>query len=250
MDLSPAAHAALFFTAICTSAVSSTLGMAGGFAMLSALTVFVSLREAIPLHGFTQLLSNGGRIITFWQHIEWKLAGRFALLVLPGAYIGVQAMKRMQPHAVEIFVGTAILWVIHAPRAEERRAYPPNFFILLGFLSASIGMIAGATGPLIIPFFMGQGLDKKKMVGTKAFCQGIVQFVKIPFFTAFAGFDVTAHGKLLGLFFVATVIGTFIGSRIIEKMSERVYEFLVKWTVTALTIRMVVGGINATLRAL
>jgi uncharacterized membrane protein YfcA len=247
--MDPLTHVALFFTAIGTSAVSSTLGMAGGFIMLSVLTIYVDMREAIPLHGFTQLLSNFGRVTTFWRFIEWRLAGRFALLVLPGAFVGIEVVKHIEPHALEALVAVAILWVIHSPRAQARR-YHPNFFIVLGFLSSSIGMVAGATGPLIIPFFMGQGLNKKQMVATKAFCQAIVQFVKIPFFTAFVGFHATDYLPLLVLFAVATVIGTYIGSRLIDRMSEHVYERLVKWTVTILTIRMAISGIIGVWRGL
>jgi uncharacterized membrane protein YfcA len=240
--LSPLVHAILFFTATATGTVSATLGMAGGFILLSVLTAFMPMREAVPLHGFAQFCSNVGRVVTFWRDIEWRIARRFSLLVLPGAYLGVQAMNHLDQVTVEFLVGVAIIVVLYTPLGRPAKAPSPRFFTLLGFLSSSIGMIAGATGPMIAPFFMGIGLEKRRMIGTKAFCQSLVQLIKLPFFAAFGGVALGKFWVLFVLFAVASVLGAFLGNRIVDWLSERAYERIVRATVIILALRMVIGS--------
>ncbi|MEW6056570.1 MAG: sulfite exporter TauE/SafE family protein [Bdellovibrionota bacterium] len=229
----------LFFTSTATSAVSATLGMAGGLILLSVLTMLVGTRDAIPLHGFAQFCSNGGRLFYLWRHIEWKIAARFSLLVIPGGFLGIKTANVLNVNGVQLIVAVVILWFIHGPRLKAVRTPKPNFFIWLGFISSFAGMIAGATGPMIIPFFMNLGLEKKKLIGTKAFCQSLIHFIKIPAFVFFGNFNFAANSRLLALFAVSSFLGAWIGTKIIDRMSVNLYEKIIKWTVTLMALRMV-----------
>jgi uncharacterized membrane protein YfcA len=240
--LSPFVLLILFLTAIVTGTVSATLGMAGGFILLSVLSAFMPMREAVPLHGFAQFCSNVGRVVTFRRDIDWRIAGRFTWLVLPGAFLGVQAMNRLDQTWVELAVGVAIIGVLFSPLAKPSKP-SLGFFTVLGFLSSSIGMVAGATGPMIAPFFMGIGLEKRRMIATKAFCQSIVQLVKLPFFAAFGGVDLARFWLLFVLFAVASIIGAALGDKVVDWLSEKTYERIVRVTVTVLALRMVAGAL-------
>jgi uncharacterized membrane protein YfcA len=241
--VTPLVHLVLFFTAVVTGTVSATLGMAGGFILLSVLTAFVPMREAVPLHGFAQFCSNVGRVVTFRRDIEWRIAGRFTWLVLPGAYLGVQAMNKLDQVTVECCVGIAIIVVLYTPIGKPAKTPSLRFFTVLGFLSSSIGMIAGATGPMIAPFFMGIGLEKRRMIATKAFCQSIVQLVKLPFFAAFGGVDLGKFWLVFVSFAVASIIGAALGDKVVDWLSEKAYERIVRATVTVLAVRMIAGSL-------
>jgi uncharacterized membrane protein YfcA len=240
--VSPLVEGILFVTATLTGTVSATLGMAGGFILLSVLTVFMPMRDAVPLHGFAQFCSNVGRVITFWKDVDRKLAFWFSLLVVPGAFLGVQAMNHLNQTWVEMCVGAAILIVVNSGIMRPAKPRGKYFFTVLGFISSSVGMVAGATGPMIAPFFMGIGLNKNRMIATKAYCQSIVQLIKLPFFAAFGGVSLEKHWHLLVLFAVASALGAILGRRLVDWMSERTYERIVKVTVIVLAARMFLGA--------
>jgi uncharacterized membrane protein YfcA len=235
-------EATLFLTALLTGTVSATLGMAGGFILLSVLTVFMPMREAVPLHGFAQFCSNIGRVAMYWKDVDRRLAFRFSLLVLPGAYIGVQAMNHLNQTVVEMWVGAAILIVVRTPLMRPERMPSLHFYTLLGFISSSVGMVAGATGPMIAPFFMGIGLSKNRMIATKAYCQSTVQLVKLPFFTLFGGVSLSSYWQLLVLFAIASALGAVFGRRLTDWLTEKTYERIVRVTVDVLAARMMIGA--------
>jgi len=230
----------IFGTATLTAAISSTLGMAGGLVLLSVMTLFMDLREAIPLHGFAQLCSNIGRVSNFRKNIHWGITLRFSLLVLPGAYLGIRAAGLTNKFILEIIVSLVMLWIVHSKPKTNSFRHHHNFFIILGFLSSFIGVIAGATGPLIVPFFMGIGLEKKEMVATKASCQSIVQFIKLPAFFFFAHVQLLSYTKFFTLFIIAAIIGSWLGKKIIDRLSEDKYEFMIRWSVTLLALNQII----------
>lgn len=241
-DLGNPLYIGFFLAAIVTSAVSATLGMAGGLLLLNIMTLGLDLKDAIPLHGFTQLLSNLGRIGTSWRSIHWKLTFHFALLVIPGAIVGIKAAGLLNRHLLEIVVSLVILWIIHGRQPKSVRRHNPSFFIFLGFASAVIGMIAGATGPLIVPFFMGIGLKKNEMIATKAICQGIIQFVKIPTFILFSNLDLGHYRVLLFVLGSGVILGSLFGKRLLEILSEAAYEALIRWSITGLSIYQILAA--------
>ena len=113
-------------------------------------------------------------------------------------------------------------------------------FLALGGVVGVLNMTVGATGPLIAPFFLNLGLDRRAIVGTKAACQALAHLVKIALFGV-AGFAFGAHLALLVTAGACVVAGTWIGSRILERVSERFFRYLYMGVLTAIAIRLLAG---------
>jgi uncharacterized membrane protein YfcA len=226
-------------TATLTAAVSSTLGLAGGLILLSVLTLFMDLQTAIPLHGFAQLCSNVGRVAHFHKYIDWKITSRFSLLILPGAYLGIKTANLLNKNFLAVLIGFIMIISVYKKPSEHQWMKNTHFFTVLGFVSSFIGVIAGATGPMIVPFFMGIGLNKNQMVGTKAICQSLIQLVKLPAFSIFSGFILGNYLQYFGLFILAAIVGTFLGKKLIEKLSEDRYELIIRSSVALLAIQQI-----------
>ncbi len=230
--------AGLFVVALVASTISATLGVAGGLVLLSALTFFFPLTVAIPLHGAAQVLSNVGRVVSHYRDTEWRIALRFIILVVPGALLGVQLIKHANPWMLEGALGVFILALLYVPLPGTQQAFPLWVFTVLGFGSSFLGMLVGATGPLIAPFFFGQGLDKKRLIATKAFCQLVNQGTKVPVFALAADFDWFARGEVVTTLFVGVIAGTAVGNQLLDRLSQRGYERIVRIALTLLAGRM------------
>ena len=100
-------------------------------------------------------------------------------------------------------------------------------------------MTVGAVGPLIAPFFLNIGLERRSVVGTKAACQTLGHLVKIAVFGV-AGFAFAEWLTPLALLCVMVLVGTWLGSRLLEKVSEVWFIRLYKTVLTVIAIRLVV----------
>ena len=159
--MEPTTLALLVALAFGTAILSAIVGMGGGILLLAALASFLPPIIAIPLHGVIQIASNGSRVVVQRKHIQPRIAGTFAILVLPGAFVGYVALTSVPGPVANIALGVFILaavWVRlpspRRPRSVFRR------FLLLGGAAGIANTSVGSSGPLIAPFFPGLGLTR------------------------------------------------------------------------------------------
>jgi len=237
--------AILTATALATSVVSGMLGLAGGIILLSVLLLFLEPLVAIPLHGVIQLVSNSSRAWIQRRHVHGGIALRYALPLVPLGFAGLAFAERLPPRTLEAAIGVFVIlatwrpaWLLLGRRPEE--THPTRRFLWLGVLVGFLNPIVGATGPLLAPFFLKLGLARQAVVGTMAACQSLGHLTKIAVFGA-AGFAFREHLALLVLLSAAAVAGTWLGTRLLDRLDDRRFEIVYKTVLTAIAIRLVVG---------
>ena len=237
--------ALLFLASAATALVSGVTGLAGGALLFSCLTYIWSVREAIALHAATQSLSNGIRVGIFWSHIHWAIVARFAVLVVPGAYLGSLSLDAIP---TQYLFGLAAIGILLAIFPTKHLPIPthPNWFILGGFLAGFLGMLIGVVGPIIAPLFLNVKIIKEEFVATKSACQLITQGVKFGFFLGLLGFDYSQYaGEVLWMAGGLT-LGTFAAKRILKSVSNRVFRVGIKGLLVATAIQLAYKGIAGT----
>ena len=173
-----------------------------------------------------------------WCLLPMGLAGRAVAQALPSS--GVRA-------GIGLFVLLATwdpAWLMLG--THPGRADPSRRFAALGGLVGLLGPTLGATGPLIAPFFLNIGLERRSLVGTKAACQTLGHLVKIAVFGV-AGFAFAEWLAPLALLCAMVLVGTWLGSRLLDKVSEVWFIRLYKTVLTLIAIRLVVWEAAAVL---
>jgi uncharacterized membrane protein YfcA len=236
--------AVLCAAAFAAATLSAIIGMAGGIVLLTIMLLYFEPLIAIPLHGVIQLVSNSSRTFIQRAHVEWSLVWRYALLLLPMAYIGLFVARALSPELGKALIGVFVLlatwrtgWLTLGTRPEEIR--PGRRFFVLGGVAGFLQMNIGAVGPLIAPFFLNLGLSRQGVVGTKAAVQTLGHVIKILLFGA-VGFAYPQYGLLLVSMCALVVLGTWTGSQLLERVNERVFTWLFKSVLTLIAIRLVV----------
>ncbi len=230
--------------AFLTSILSAIVGMAGGITLLAVMLLFLEPLAAIPLHGVVQLVSNGSRAWIQRLHVNRAIVLRYALPLLPMGFLGLLLAEALPPTATRALIGVFVLVATWVPGAlllgtHPERAEPNRRFLLLGSVVGVLNMAIGATGPLIAPFFLNLGLGRQALVGTKAACQALGHLAKIAVFGV-AGFAFAGHAALLLLLCAAVVLGTWVGSRLLDRVSEAAFVRLYKAVLTLIALRLVV----------
>ncbi|MFT6963348.1 MAG: putative membrane protein YfcA [Flammeovirgaceae bacterium] len=232
----------LMAVALLASVISAIFGLAGGAVFFSALVWVVDAKTAVPIHSGVQLMSNTARVGVYVKEIQWRIVLWFSILLIPGAYLGSLLFNYFNTNMMEGLVGIFIIGTAFLPKSLPIGKSKKSF-ILVGFISAFLGMIVAVTGPLIASFLNISDVRKEQMVATKSVCQGLTQLVKLVMFATVVKFDFGDYLIPLMFFGVASLIGTFIGKKVIGKLSDGLYDKLNKWL-------LIVIGANMLLKAL
>jgi uncharacterized membrane protein YfcA len=233
----------LAVVAFLTSILSAIVGFAGGMVLLSTMLLFLDPLFAIPLHAVVQLVSNGSRSYIQRAHIDWSIVWRFALPLLPTSFIGLWILQSLSASMARALIGVFVLLATWAPQLLLLGVHPENIsqekrFLALGGVVGAVNVTVGATGPLIAPFFLNLGLDRQAIVGTKAACQAISHIVKILVF-GLVGFVFSSYALPLLVLCTAVLAGTWVGSQVLGRVSERLFLVLYKGVISAVALRLV-----------
>lgn len=241
--LAPTEAALLCAVAFATAVLSAVVGMAGGITLLAVMLLWIEPLVAIPLHGWIQLASNGSRAGIQRRHVDRGILLRFSALLLPAAAVGLALVHAIPADGLRAAIGAFVLLATWRPRwlllgRHPERLAPGPRFVALGAGSGVLNMTVGATGPLIAPFFLGLGLSRQALVGTKAACQAAGHLAKVALFGV-GGFALGPWLPLLAAAMAATFAGTWVGSRVLERVSEPAFEMLYKAVLTLVALRLV-----------
>jgi uncharacterized membrane protein YfcA len=110
-------------------------------------------------------------------------------------------------------------------------------FGFLGLAAGFMGILVGATGPLLAPFFLRDDLSKEQIVSTQACCQMVTHIIKIPVFLGL-GFAYLDHQVLIALMFVGTIIGTTLGVKFLKKMNPQVFVYIYKTVLVLVALKL------------
>jgi len=241
--IDPAVLALLCGASIATGALSAVVGMAGGITLLALMLLFMDPFVAIPVHGVVQLVSNLSRTVAQRQHVRWGLLACFGAPLLPMAFAGIALTRLLPRPAAEIAIGAFVLVATWRPgwlrfggagRAggASRRMLAAGSVV--GFFSTSIG----ATGPIAAPFFLRLGLDRRALIGTQAASQTLQHLAKILVFGA-VGFAFRDFALPLAALSATAIAGTWLGTLLLERVSEADFRALYMAVLTVVALRLV-----------
>lgn len=240
----------LALVAAASAALSAVVGMAGGIVLLAVMLLYWPPLVAIPIHGAIQLVSNGSRTLVLREHVVWRLVPRFAALLLPCAFAGLALARALPPGATRLAIGIFVLIATWRPqwlRVGTASTDPERRLFWLGGAVGFLSTTIGAVGPMMAPFFLQLGLDRQGLVGTKAACQSLQHVAKLVAFGV-TGFVFREWLGPLALLAAAVVVGTWLGSRLLVRVSETNFRRLYLTVLTVIALRLVVVEALALLR--
>jgi uncharacterized membrane protein YfcA len=236
-------------TSLLTGAVSAVLGMAGGIMLLAVMLLFLEPTVAIPVHALVQLTANSSRAVIHARAIRRDLLLPYVVLLVPAGFLTLPLAAHAPADALRLAIGLFVLvatwrsrWLLlglHPDALSER----PRF-ALIGAVAGGLGPLVGATGPFIAPFFLGLGLSRFQLIGTKAACQSAGHLAKILVFGV-AGFAFAETLPLVVAMALSTIAGTWLGTRLLHRIDDSRFTQLYKLTLTGVALRLVWTGLSA-----
>jgi uncharacterized membrane protein YfcA len=224
--------------AFAAAAFSAVTGIGGGMILLSGLLLVLPTAAIVPVHGAVQLAAGSSRVAGFWKHIRWDVALRVSLGIIPGSLLGlglVAWLAGISPGIWKVLIAIAILASLipakkrkAAPDAEEAGDVAASpaigrkqtaLFVSMGLVLGTVGIVVGSTGPLMTQTLLRAGVVKEAHVATKAAVQSFGHLLKLPLFGLALSFDYGAYTLPLIAMIAAVIAGTWLGKRLLEKLS-------------------------------
>ena len=237
--------ALLVLAALITATISGVLGMGGGIALLAVFTFLLPAAQVVPLHGVVQLASNFTRTLAFIKHARKEIVFIFTPAAVVGGLIAASIYTGDKLTWLKLAIGTLILLFLFVRRFKKPvESFPLAIYPLVGLVAGVASIFVGATGPLLAPFFLRNDLKKEEIVATKAACQIVIHLMKLPIFFSL-GFDYAPHIPLLVALIAAVVIGTFLGKRLLEKVSQARFVQMFELLLLLIALQLVYRGMSS-----
>ena len=233
----------LVTAAFAASIVAAVAGFGGAAILLPVLVALFGPRDAIPILAVAGLVSNGSRVALNRGAISWPIVGWFALGGIPAALLGgfvfaaapLEALTRL----IGAFLLASVAWRHLRPRPSG--VLGPRTFTIIGAVFAFASALVGSIGPIMAPFFLAAGLVKSAYIGTEAAASVVMQLAKLVAYGIAA--ILTPFMGALGLLMVPSMLaGTWIGKRIVDRMSERLFISIIEVVLVVTGVVFLIGG--------
>jgi uncharacterized membrane protein YfcA len=221
-----------------TSLLAGVFGFGGGMLLIAILPIYLTPAAVIPVHGITQLASNSSRMIFSWEHIHWNLLPKFLIGSLLGIFISLLFLSSINTAFIPVAIGIYILISIWSTTFSKMISRYENYYII-GFLQTGLGMFVGATGPLALSVLTRELKCKDAVVATSSVFMTISHLAKIPVFIA-VGFSLTSMSLTIIFMVIGAIVGSFVGTRVRKKLTNKSLLWAIKGLLTVMAIRMII----------
>lgn len=224
-----------------TSAFTAAVGAGGGVLMIMALAQVMPAAALIPVHGMVQLGSNVGRTAMTWRHIDRVTLAAFLPGVALGALAAAWLLIRLPAGVLELCIAAFVLFTLWGPGLPGR-ALGRVGTLVVGAVTTLLSSLVGASGPVVAAFVKQRQAGRLAKVATFSACM-VAQHLTKAFVFGAAGFVFHDWLALMLAMVAAGFLGTWLGLRLLHRLSERRFDVLFRWALTLLALRLVwMGG--------
>jgi hypothetical protein len=229
--------------ALAASVLAAIAGFGGAVIMLPVLVWAVGITDAVPVLTVAQLIGNLSRVVFNQTELKWTVVWRFASGAVPAAVIGgiifANAPAAVLVRALGVFLVLMVVYR-HTRRGKKSRMTLGGF-VPLGAASGILSAVLGIAGPFAAPFFLSFGLIKGAYIGTEAMTAVFMHITKLGVYGSYALIAVRTllTGAAIG---AVMIIGTYIGKRLLNRVPERIFLYIIEATMLVAGIVFIIRG--------
>ena len=240
------AGAFVLVAAFVTATVSCVLGMAGGLLLMGALLLVLPATTAFVAHGLLQLVSNGWRTVLHRRHVSGRIIAWYAVGSVTAAALLAAVRYVPSTPLTYLFLGLVPLLVWLPKGVLRLDASRPAHAVAAGVAVTSVNLVAGVAGPLLDVFFVRTSLGRHAVVATKAATQVLSHTAKVVLYGGplLSGGGADLPVLVLVLAVPLSVLGTVVGGRLLDRMSDASFRSATRWVVSAIGVTYLVQAVR------
>ncbi len=227
---------ALVVGSFIASIANAAFSAGGALIILAVTSAVLPISAVVPIHSTLLIGSTTTRVLMFWQHIEWRIAGPFLVASAFGALLGSRLYFELPDRAIGVTIALLMLVAIWLPgiRWRPRIRHP---WLIVGFFHSLLSTLF-AYGAILQSIILHTGLDRRQIVGTVAGCLTGMAVFKI-FGYALNGFDYRPYLLTIAAGVAVSFVGTWIGKLLVDKISETAFRMAFRALITVTAARLI-----------
>ena len=219
------------------AALSNAAFSAGGALIILAVTSTVlPVGAIVPIHSTLLIGSTTSRALFFRRYIDWTIAGPFLIGSIVAAAVGSRIYFELPEAIIATALGIIMLIALWLPDIPWRPSVR-HPWLIVGFLHTLFSTLF-AYGAVLHSIILHTGLGRRNIVGTMAGCLTGMGVFKILGYLL-NGFDYTPYVGVIGFSVVAAFLGTWVGKRVVDRISEKLFRRAFRVLVTATALRLI-----------
>jgi uncharacterized protein len=232
----------LLLASFCTAFVGAISGAGAGLMLLTIMAFVFPPTVLVPVHTVVQLGTGSSRVFIMRRYVMRGTLLPFLIGASLGAALGSQIIVALPTAALQGMIGTFVLIVSWLPKFGRSSATIRQY-AFLGFITTLLGMFISATAVLLAPFVAAASPDRRNYAATVAALMAMGHLVKLVAF-GLLGVALAAYVPLMLSMIFTAILGTWIGSRVLDRIPERIFRISLQILLTCLALRLVWIGLS------
>ena len=235
----------LLLAGVMAGGLTTIAGLGGGILLIAGLSLFWAPATVLAMTAPALFVGNASRVALLRREVDWTMVGRFAITAGPTAllasYVAVHAPAGL------LKVGIALLLLVFVAQEVWKGQSPPVARLdgrgqawlaaTAGAVSGTVSGLTGGAGFIATPFLHRMGLGPKALVATSAACMALVHLSKGVGFSLNLSLTPAMWPAALALS-VGVVAGNSLGSRLLDRLSERRFRQLLLGALVVAAIQL------------
>jgi len=246
--------------ALTASGLTLFSGFGLGTLLMPVFAIFFTLDIAVAMTALVHLLNNLFKLALLGSHANKHAILRFGIPAVLAAFLGASALvllSGLKPIAsyqisssvfqvMPVKLVISILMIIFAlieliPRFEKM-SFGKKYLPLGGMLSGFFGGLSGHQGALRSAFLVRCGLTKESFIATGVVIACMVDISRISLYSIhFSLASINDNGLLLLSAVISAFTGSFIGKKLIRKVTMRAVQIIVSIMLFAIALCLGAG---------
>lgn len=215
----------IFFLLTLLAEVLGTIGGFGSSVFFVSFAQFLyDFQSVLALTGVMHVFSNSSKLFLFWKSINWKLVIWLGISSILMAIVGAYVIRWIEFENIQWLLGVFLIsfstFFLFKP-TYQIAATLANSIVgggLAGFLAGYIGTGGVVRGVVLAAF----NLERSIFVGTSAAIDFGVDLSRSVIYVE-GGFFQRDHLYYLPLMFLAAFLGSYVGKRVLAKISQETF---------------------------
>jgi uncharacterized membrane protein YfcA len=169
--------------------------------------------------------------------------GWFAVGAIPAALAGGVLFASAPLSFLKRLLGVFLLATVAYRHVNKARTLRPSLrsFAAIGAIFSFLSALLGSVGPIMAPFFLAYGLVKGAYIGTVASATVVMHVTKL---VAYGGTSVLTFANVMAGLALGPIMvfGSFVGKRVLDRLPEQVFVWLIEVTLILAGLGFLIGG--------
>jgi len=220
--------------------VNAAFSAGGALIILAITTTVLPVQAIVPIHSLLLIGSTTTRTYAFREFIDWKIIGSFLVGSLLGALIGAGLYVELPEVLIGSVISILMLVSVWMPKLDwaPRIRHP---WVIVGFLHTLFSTLF-AFGAVLHSVVLHTNLSRHQILGTMAGCLTGMGVFKIAGYVYY-GFDYSPYLFIIVAAIVVSIIGTWVGKLLVDKISEDKFRIGFRVLITVIALRLLYSSL-------